>query len=140
MTPAGPVVQYNAAMRTETAERGLDISETARAFALLDTSISDANISCWYAKWSYAYWRPLTAIRTADDGNPATQPDAEWTSLAVNPAYPDYTSGHACVSGSASGVFGYLFGADTIDIDVPSTVQGRPDRHFVTSEPSTRRR
>ena len=61
-TPVGPVVQYNAAMRTETAERGLDIGQTARAFALLDTSISDANISCWYAKWSYAYWRPVTAI------------------------------------------------------------------------------
>ena len=38
------------------------------------------------------------------------------------------------MSGSASGVFGYLFGADTIDIDVPSTVQGRPDRHFATSD------
>ena len=133
-TPAGPVVQYNAAMRIETAERGLDISQTARAFALLDTSISDANISCWYAKWSYAYWRPVTAIRVADDGNPATQTDATWTPLAVTPPYPDYTSGHACVSGSASGVFGHLFGADTIDIDVPSTVQGRPDRHFATSD------
>jgi hypothetical protein len=48
-TPVGPVVQYNMAMQTETAERGLDIGETARAFALLDTSISDADISCWYA-------------------------------------------------------------------------------------------
>ena len=132
-TPVGPVVQYNMAMQTETAERGLDIGETARAFALLDTSISDANISCWYAKWSYAYWRPVGAIRAADDGNPATQPDAAWTPLVTTPPYPDYTSGHACVSGSASGVFGHLFGASTIDIDVPSTVQGRPDRHFATS-------
>jgi len=132
-TPVGPVVQYNMAMQTETAERGLDIGETARAFALLDTSISDANISCWQAKWSYAYWRPVTAIRTADDGNAATQPDAAWMSLVTTPPYPDYTSGHACVTGSASGVFGHLFGASTIDIDVPSTVQGRPDRHFATS-------
>ena len=129
----GPVVQYNAAMRTETAQRGLDIGETARAFALLDTAMADANISCWYAKWSYAYWRPVTAIRVADDGNPATQPDATWTPLIVTPPYPDYTSGHACISGSAAGVFGHLFGASTIEIDVPSYVAGRPDRHYATT-------
>lgn len=130
---AGPVVQYHAAMRSETAQRGLDIGETARAFALLGTAMSDANISCWKAKLDYAYWRPAPAIRAADDGNPATVSDPTWVPLIPAPPYPDYTSGHACVSGSASGVFGHLFGAATIDIDVPSYFAGRPDRHYATT-------
>jgi hypothetical protein len=130
---AGPVVQYNAAMRTETAERGLDIGETARAFALLDTAISDANISCWKAKVDYAFWRPAPAIRTVDDGNPATVPDPSWVPFIAAPPYPDYPSGHACVTGSASGVFAHLFGAGSIEIDVPSYFEGRPARHYATA-------
>jgi hypothetical protein len=30
-------------------------------------------ITCWRAKYDYAYWRPITAIALANtDGNPAT--------------------------------------------------------------------
>ena len=131
---ANPVAQYHAVMRAETAQRGYDIGETARAFALLGTSMGDTQISCWRAKFDEAYWRPITAVHEADgDGNDATTADTEWKALRETPPYPDYTSGHGCVTGSASEVFGYLFGADTIDIVVPSTVQDRPDRPFATS-------
>jgi hypothetical protein len=42
------------------------------------------------------------AIRLADtDGNPATEPDPAWTSLVASP-YPDYPSGHACITGAFS--------------------------------------
>ena len=129
-----PVAQYNAVMRAETAQRGYDIGETARAFALLGTSMGDTQISCWRAKFDEAYWRPITAIHEAGaDGNDATTADPTWKAFRENPPYPDYTSGHACATGSASEVFGHLFGADAIDIDVPSTVMGRPDRHFATT-------
>ncbi|MBM7831387.1 hypothetical protein JOE59_002092 [Agromyces cerinus] len=131
---ANPVAQYNAVMRAETAQRGYDIGESARAFALLGTSMADTQITCWRSKFDEAYWRPITAIHEAGaDGNDATMADPMWKAFRETPPYPDYTSGHACVTGSASEVFGHLFGADTIDIDVPSTVQGRPDRHFAAT-------
>ena len=128
---ANPVAQYHAVMRAETAQRGFDIGETARAFALLGTSMGDTQISCWRAKFGEAYWRPITAVHEAgSDENDATTADPEWKAFRETPPYPDYTSGHACVTGSASGVFGYLFGADAINIVVPSTVQDRPDPAF----------
>jgi hypothetical protein len=114
-----PVLQMQVAMRQQVADRGLDIVEGSRAFALLSASTADAFISCWRAKYDLPYWRPITAIRLAgDDGNDATEPDEDWTPFLVTPAYPEYPSGHACNIGAASGTFGYLFGADSIDLDV----------------------
>ena len=35
----------------------------------------------------------------ADDGNPATEPDPDWTAL-INAPYPDHPSGHLCLDGA----------------------------------------
>ncbi len=49
--------------------------QNARFFGRLNVAISDAMVGCWDAKYTYAYWRPLTAIHlAADDGNPLTDP------------------------------------------------------------------
>src|SRR5262249_55285638 len=72
----------------------------ARVLATLDIAIAEAAIGCWDAKYYYNFWRPITAIReTADDGNPATNPDPTWTPLITAPAHPEYPSAHSCVSG-----------------------------------------
>ncbi|TCC66608.1 hypothetical protein E0H73_05405 [Kribbella pittospori] len=130
---ANAPAQYQAALRTRVTQRGLDIVKSARAFALLGTSTADALIACWRAKYDYAYWRPITAIRLADtDGNRATTPDPAWTSLVPTPPYPDYVSGHACVSGATSETFSRLFGERSINLTVSSTVTGTT-RHFRTA-------
>jgi hypothetical protein len=62
-------------------------------------------------KYTYNFWRPITAIReTDDDHNPATSPDPSWTPLFSTPAHPDYPSGHSCVSGAAAGILANEFG------------------------------
>ena len=38
--------------------------------------------------------------------------DSSITTLFSNPAHPGFPSGHACASGSAGAVLGYLFPAD----------------------------
>lgn len=130
---ANSVAQYQAALRDQVTERGLDIVKSARAFALLGASTADALVACWRAKYDYAYWRPITAIRLADtDGNRATRPDPTWTPLVATPPYPDYVSGHACVSGATSETFSRLFGARSINLEVSSTVTGTT-RHFRTA-------
>jgi hypothetical protein len=127
------VAQFQAAMRGIAAERGLGLVSSARMFALVNTSAADALISCWRAKYDYAYWRPVTAIPLADtDGNPATEADPTWAPLVVTPPYPEYTSGHACFIGSVAQGLSHLFGSRQIDVDVSSAVTGT-SRHFDTA-------
>ena len=128
------VAQYQAALRDQTTRRQLDIVDSARAFALLNAGTADALIACWRAKYDDAYWRPITAIQLADtDGNDATEPDPAWTPLTATPPYPEYTSGHACITGATSGTVGSLFGTDSIDLTVPS-LAATPARHYATTD------
>ena len=76
-------------------------------------------IGCFTNKYSYTFWRPITAIRE-DDGNPATVQDPTWTPLLATPGHPDYPSGHSCLSGAAGVVLGREFGNHipfTVDSD-----------------------
>ncbi len=129
-----PLVQYQAGMRGRAAEHAMGSVATARMFALVDTGTADAMISCWRAKYDYAFWRPITAIALADtDGNAATTADPGWVPLSTTPPYPEYTSGHACLTGSVSRGLSILFGADHIDLTVSSAVTGTT-RHYQTAE------
>jgi hypothetical protein len=88
--------------------------ENARLLALLNLAIADAAIGCWEAKYTYVFWRPVTAIPLADtDGNPATIADPTWVPLFATPAHPEYPSGHSCVSGAAGAVLAHYFGERT---------------------------
>jgi hypothetical protein len=88
--------------------------KNARLLALLNLAIADAAIGCWEAKYTYVFWRPVTAIPLADtDGNPATIADPNWMPLFATPAHPEYPSGHSCVSGAAGGVLAHHFGERT---------------------------
>ncbi len=131
---ANIVAQYQAGMRDAVTRRGLDIVDTARSFALLNTATADTIIACWRAKFDYPTWRPITAIQLADtDGNPLTEADPDWMPLGVNPPYSEYSSGHACVTGAASNTFAYLFGPDTMDLNLFSPVTSTT-RHYDSSE------
>jgi IstB-like ATP binding protein len=55
--------------------------------ALLNMSLANAYIVNWDAKYTYNFWRPVTAIRNGDqDGNDATERDAGWTSFNPTPS------------------------------------------------------
>ena len=89
-------VQFNTALRDQVGVRKLDIVDAARMFAAVDMSFADAEISVWYSKYVYGFWRPITAIQLADtDGNPATTADPEWAPLRPTPPYPEYVSGYS---------------------------------------------
>ncbi|HEY7422833.1 MAG TPA: hypothetical protein VH682_01105 [Gemmataceae bacterium] len=83
--------------------RGNTLVENARLFALLNVAQADAYFAIWDAKYTYNFWRPVTAIRAADtDPNPATSPDPGWTPLLVTPNFPSYVSGHSGHSAAAA--------------------------------------
>ena len=54
---------------------------------------ADALIACWDTKFTYNFWRPVTAIPAADlDGNPHTDVDAAWSAFVVAPPFPEAAS------------------------------------------------
>jgi hypothetical protein len=111
--PAG--LGWNSVARIIAAGRGLDEWEHARLFALLNMAISDGAVAVFDTKYTYNFWRPVTAIRAGDsDGNPATEADATWTSYQATPAYPDYTCGLTTFAGAAIEVLRRQFGSDEL--------------------------
>ena len=80
----------------------------------MNLAIADAAIGCWDAKYTYVFWRPVTAIpEAAADGNAATTADPTWAPLFATPAHPEYPSGHSCVSAAAGVVLADAFGDKT---------------------------
>jgi hypothetical protein len=87
-----------------TREHHNTLSENARLLAVLNITMADAAIACWEAKYTYVFWRPITAI-------PLTEPG--WTTLLVTPNHPEYPSGHSTISGAAAAVLSAYFGENT---------------------------
>ncbi len=110
---ATPPGHWNSIATDVTLKRGTSLLETARTFALLNIAMADAGIAAWDAKYHYDLWRPIDAIRQADqDGNAGTLGDSSWIPLLKTPPFPTYTSGHSTFSGAASVVLTSLYGND----------------------------
>lgn len=91
-----------------------DTLRNARLLALLNVAIADASIACYDAKYTYVFWRPITAIvLAATDGNAATVEDPAWLPLFATPAHPEYPSAHSCASAAAGAVLAERFGERT---------------------------
>jgi membrane-associated phospholipid phosphatase len=103
VTPPG---HWNEIARTAARQRGTTLAENARLFALLNMSLSDAGVLCWVIKFTYGFWRPITAIHRADDPS--------WEPLIETPPFPAYTSGHSTFSGAAATLLANFFGADGV--------------------------
>jgi len=95
------------------------LEQNARMFALLDTSLADGVIALYDSKYAYHRWRPVTAVRAADnDGNPDTTGDPNWTPLAVTALDPSYAGAHAEISQSAAAILRDFFGTDRLDFSL----------------------
>ncbi len=113
-TPAlcAPPRIYNQVARAIVLEGGMNrLPDAARMLALINTAMADAAIAAWDSKWYYQYWRPVTAIRSMDQGgNTEVKPDANWYPLGAQatnargpnftPPFPAYVSGHATIGGA----------------------------------------
>jgi len=105
-----PVVSWNEVARDLIARTGLGRTDSARLLAMENLSGADASINCWNDKYYWDFWRPWNAIhRAAEDGNPATEPDASWMPLIAAP-YPDHPSGHLCQDAAHTRVLKRFFG------------------------------
>jgi hypothetical protein len=111
---AGGGANWNAVARGLTAASGLDRWQHARLYALMNIATVDAAISVFDTKYTYNFWRPVTAIRWANDGNPATASDPGWLPFLTTPPYPDYTCGLPTLSAANAEVLRRYFGSDDV--------------------------
>src|SRR5262245_30329506 len=116
---------WNQIATTVSEAQHLTLSENARLFAMMNVAGADAYIATWDVKYTYNFWRPVTAIRAADaDGNPDTAADPTWTPLLVTPAHPSYSSGHSAYGAAAAAALAGFF--ETDNISFTSTTPGLP--------------
>ena len=111
---------YNRFAQTTT-----DLPEAARLLAFIWTVQSDAANACFETKYTYQFWRPLSAIPLADtDNNPATVSDATWTPVVPTPNHPEYPSAHACTAGGLAETLHQFYGTKNIAFSFDSAVTG----------------
>jgi hypothetical protein len=91
----------------------LDLLHAARFEAIGIAAVTNALIACWDAKYTYMFWRPVTAIVAGDtDGNLETEPDPAWTPFIVTPSHPEYPAAHTTVGAATLGFYTAWFGTD----------------------------
>jgi len=96
---ANPVLTYRVALCDLLDREPMGLLPTTRMFARIDAALASSFIQTWRLKFDVGFWRPFQAIALAEtDGNTATTPQTGWVPLVANPAYSDYTSGHAAAT------------------------------------------
>ena len=91
----------------------MDLLSAARFEAIGIAAVANALIACWDAKYTYLFWRPVTAIHAAGtDGNSETEPDQAWTPFIVTPSHPEYPAAHTTVGAAALGFYTVWYGTD----------------------------
>lgn len=124
------VVAPNRVARAGAATDGRDVLEHARLFALLNMAMADALTGVFEAKYTYKFWRPVTAIRRAqEDGNDATEPDVVWSPFLPTPAHPEYPAAHSAVYFAGARILTAYFGPSYAFEATSRTVPGAIRRY-----------
>ena len=112
---------YNPIVRQVAKAKEMDIVDCARLFALVSMVGMDAYIAVFDAKYFYNFWRPVTAIRNADQtGNEATPRDTSWLPLGDTPMHPEYPCAHCITSAAVASVLQAVTGEIVGEITLTS--------------------
>jgi membrane-associated phospholipid phosphatase len=124
---------WNEIAQTAALQQHLDLARTAHLFALLNISLADTAIAFFEAKYTYVFWRPVTAVQMAGiDGNPETEPNTTWLPLSTGTAPdPSYPGAHSAISAAAAEVL-RLYIHRRIAFDVTSESLPGTTRHFTS--------
>jgi len=130
-TPTNFLFVWNNVARTVSESRSLTTIQRARLFALTNIALHDALQVTFASKFHYGLWRPLTAIRRADeDGNANTVADPAWLSLVPTPPYPSYAGNMSATGTSQSTILALFFGRDDISFQHTWTGAGGATRSY----------
>ena len=122
---ANATSQVNQTLQNVATQHDLDLLDAVRLLAAGNMVSTDAGMACFDSKYTYRFWRPVTAIRNAGlDGNPATTADPAWTPLVTTPNHPEYPSQHGCVTSALAQVLANAVGTTNIDATFPGATGG----------------
>jgi hypothetical protein len=123
---------WNEITQAAAIQHQLTTAQNARLFALLNLTFADGVIAFYDAKYTYDFWRPVTAIRAAaTDDNPDTAADPNWLPEVGNTTPdPSYPGAHAVISAAGASVLISFFGRDRFDFTVTSEVMPGVERSF----------
>jgi hypothetical protein len=111
---------WNQVTRFLATDRKLSLIESARLFALVNSTMQDGVQTAQASKFVYQLWRPVHAIqRAGEDMNAGTEADPTWMPLLTTPPYPSYAGNMACIGASAARALSLYFGSN----DIPVTIQ-----------------
>lgn len=115
---------WNEITQTTVHAHQLTTAQSARVFALLNLTLADDVIAFYDSKYTYNFWRPVTAIRAAaTDDNPDTAANPNWLPQAGKTAAdPSYPGAHATISAGGAFVLSALFGDKPLELRVTSEV------------------
>jgi hypothetical protein len=112
---------YNPIVKQVALAKKMDIEDCARLYALSSIAGADAFTAVFDAKYSYNLWRPITAIRNADQtSNPATPREAAWLPLGTTPMHPEYPCAHCITATAVSTVLQHVAGNEVGEISLVS--------------------
>jgi len=125
---------WNEITQTASLAHNLTTAQSARLFALLNLSLADSVIAFYDAKYTYNFWRPVTAIRAANTvDNLEILADPTWLPQAIKTAPdPSYPGAHAVISAAGAEVLISFFERDRFKLDVTSEVLPGVDRSFTS--------
>jgi large repetitive protein len=128
-------VVFNLVARTLATRKSLSLAAEARLYALLDVALADALVAAWDAKYQYGFWRPISAVRTADDyGNPNTVPNPLWSPLLETPNSPGYPSELSASGAAALAVLKSVFGDEAFALHSSTSAHVRSFASFDAAE------
>lgn len=123
------------ALRSAADAPGRSQVQNARLFARVYMTIDDGGVAMADAKMHYNSWRPITAIRNGDqDGNDATERDAEWEPLLPTPNFPEHPCGHCIYAGGVATVMAAETGeTPPTGVRVSSLIAGKSIQQILPS-------
>jgi hypothetical protein len=79
----------------------LDLRQSCEVYGMVGLALNEVNILCWRLKYRYNYIRPATYIHRYIS--------KDFNACIPTPPFPEYPSGHSCLSGAGITVLQHYF-------------------------------
>jgi hypothetical protein len=136
-TVVGPA-SWDPVLRAVAAAPGRTLLQNARLFALAEMAAADAYIAVFDAKYTFNFWRPITAIRNADThGSGAMMRVPDWEPLVDTPLHPEYPCAHCITSAAVAAVLEAELGASFPEVTMTSPTAPGVVRRWTTGKAFT---
>lgn len=102
----------------------LGFSKSMEIYSIVSFGLMDSFLGCWDEKFRSNRIRPETAIRNLID--------PKWKPLLQTPPFPEYLSGHSCISSTSATILTHYFGDNYQYTDNVEVKYGLKERSFTS--------